>query len=71
MVERFTLGARQVVVLAREEACLLKHDWVDTEHILLGVLREAEGLGARMLQSLDITLERTRAQVVQVFGEGE
>jgi len=69
--ERYTERARQVVVLAREEACILKHDYIGTEHILLGVLREEEGLGARVLRSLDITVERTRAQVVKIVGLGK
>jgi len=69
--ERFTERARQVVVLAREEACIFKHNYIGTEHILLGVLREEEGLGARVLRSLDITVERTRAQVVQIVGLGK
>ena len=68
--ERFTERARQVVVLAREEACIFKHNYIGTEHILLGVLRVEEGLGARVLRSLDITVERTRAQVVQIVGLG-
>ena len=71
MLERFTKRARQVVVLAQEEARTLKHDYVGTEHILLGLLREEEGLAARVLESLDITVERVRAQVVRIVGSGE
>jgi len=62
MFERFTERARQVVVLAQEEARTLKHNYIGTEHILLGLLREEEGLAARVLESLDITVERVRAQ---------
>jgi ATP-dependent Clp protease ATP-binding subunit ClpC len=69
--ERFTERARQVVVLAQEEARILKHNYIGTEHILLGLLREEEGLAARVLESLDITVERVRAQVVRIVGSGE
>src|SRR5207248_1589435 len=68
MFERFTERARQVVVLAQEEARTLKHNYIGTEHILLGLLREEEGLAARVLESLDITVERVRAQVVRIAG---
>ncbi len=71
MFERFTERARQVVVLAQEEARTLKHNYIGTEHILLGLLREEEGLAARVLESLDITTERVRAQVVRIVGSGE
>src|ERR1700757_2590392 len=71
MFERFTERARQVVVLAQEEARILKHNYIGTEHILLGLLREEEGLAARVLESLDITVERVRAQVVRIVGSGE
>src|ERR687893_339303 len=67
MFERFTERARQVVVLAQEEARTLKHNYIGTEHILLGLLREEEGLAARVLESLDITVERVRAQVVRML----
>jgi ATP-dependent Clp protease ATP-binding subunit ClpC len=60
-----------VVVLAQEEARQLKHNYIGTEHILLGLLREEEGLAARVLESLDITVERVRAQVVRIVGSGE
>jgi Arc/MetJ-type ribon-helix-helix transcriptional regulator len=69
--ERFTERARQVVVLAQEEMRTLKHDHIGTEHILLGLLREEEGLAARVLENLDITVERVRAQVVRIVGLGE
>src|SRR6059036_359197 len=71
MFERFTERARQVVVLAQEEARILKHNYIGTEHILLGLLREEEGLAARVLESLDITVERVRSQVVRIVGSGE
>src|SRR5271167_3951023 len=71
MFERFTERARQVVVLAQEEARTLKHNYIGTEHILLGLLREEEGLAARVLESLEITVERVRGQVVRIVGSGE
>ena len=71
MLERFTERSRQVIVLAQEEARALGHDHLGTEHILLGLLREQEGLGARILGSLDVTVDRVRAQVVQMVGGGE
>jgi ATP-dependent Clp protease ATP-binding subunit ClpA len=60
-----------VVVLAQEESRTLRHAHIGTEHILLGLLREEEGLAARVLESLDITVERVRAQVVRIVGSGE
>jgi ATP-dependent Clp protease ATP-binding subunit ClpA len=71
MFERFTERARQVVVLAQEEALTLKHNYIGTEHILLGLLREEEGLAARVLNSLDITVARVRAQVVRIVDCGD
>src|SRR6059036_1311830 len=71
MFERFTERARQVVVLAQEEARILKHNYIGTEHILLGLLREEEGLAARVLESLDITVEEVRAQVARIVGQGD
>ena len=71
MFEQFTERARLVVVSAQEEARTLKHNYIGTEHILLGLLREGEGLAARVLESLDITVERVRAQVVRIVGSGE
>ena len=68
---RFTDRARRVVVLAQEESRVLRHDFVGTEHILLGLLREEEGIGARVLRSLDITVERVHAEVVRSAGLGE
>jgi ATP-dependent Clp protease ATP-binding subunit ClpC len=69
--ERFSERARQAVVYAQEEARVLKHNYVGTEHLLLGLLREEEGLAARVLESLDVTFEEVRAQVVRIVGEGE
>jgi ATP-dependent Clp protease ATP-binding subunit ClpC len=69
--ERFTERARQVVVLAQDEARALEHNYIGTEHILLGLLREEEGLAARVLESLDITVEEVRAQVARIVGQGD
>jgi hypothetical protein len=69
--ERFTERARQVIVLAQDEALALRHNYIGTEHILLGLLREEEGLAARVLESLDITLEEVRAMVARIVGQGD
>jgi len=69
--ERFTERARQVVVLAQDEARALKHNYIGTEHILLGLLREEEGVAARVLESLDITVEEVRVQVARIVGSGD
>jgi hypothetical protein len=69
--ERFTEPARQVVVLAQDEARALKHNYIGTEHILLGLLREEEGLAARVLGSLGIALEDLRGQVARLVGQGD
>jgi ATP-dependent Clp protease ATP-binding subunit ClpC len=71
LFERFTERARQVVVLAQEEARTLKHGHVGTEHLLLGLLAEREGMAAHVLDSFDITLERVRGEVVRIVGVGE
>ena len=71
MFERFTERARQVVILAQEEAHTLMHSCVGTEHILLGLLREQEGLAAHVLAGFDVTLERVRQHVVRIVGSGE
>src|ERR671919_797758 len=68
---RGLVRARQVVVLAQDEARALKHNYIGTEHILLGLLREEEGLAARVLESLDITVEEVRAQVARIVGQGD
>lgn len=70
MFERFTERARQVVALAQEEARTLRHAHVGTEHLLLGLLGEDEGVAARALGSFDITLERVRGEVVRIVGVG-
>jgi hypothetical protein len=69
--ERFTEAARQVVILAQDEARLLKQNYIGVEHILLGLLREEDGIAARVLDSLDITVQRVRAEVVRIVGSGE
>jgi ATP-dependent Clp protease ATP-binding subunit ClpC len=71
LFERFTERARQVVALADEEARTLKHAHVGTEHLLLGMLREQDGVAARALGSFDITLERVRGEVVRIVGVGQ
>ena len=71
MFQRFTDRARRVVVLAEEEARLLRHNSVGTEHILLGLLHEGEGVAARALESLGINRESVRQQVEQLIGEGQ
>jgi ATP-dependent Clp protease ATP-binding subunit ClpC len=70
MFERFTDRGRRVVVLAQEEARMLNHNYLDTEHLLLGLLRESGGVAAKALQSLGIGLEAVRHQVVEIIGEG-
>jgi ATP-dependent Clp protease ATP-binding subunit ClpC len=71
MFERFTDRARRVVVLAQEEARLLNHNYIGTEHILLGLLHEGDGIAARALDSLGVGLDRTRREVEAVVGRGE
>ena len=71
MFEQFTERARQAVVLALEETRTLKHTYIGTEHILLGLLREEEGVAAQVLENLDITVERVRARVVELVPPGE
>jgi ATP-dependent Clp protease ATP-binding subunit ClpC len=70
MFERFTDRARRVVVLAQEEARLLNHNYIGTEHILLGLIHEGEGVAARSLEGLGISLESVRSQVVEIIGQG-
>jgi ATP-dependent Clp protease ATP-binding subunit ClpC len=69
--ERFTERARQVVVLAQDESRALGHDYIGTEHLLLGLLREEEGVAARVLESLGVELESAQAQVEAIVGRGE
>ena len=71
MFERFTERARQVVVLAQDEARELRHGYIGTEHLLLGLVREEEGLAARVLESLDVGAEDVRSQIRSVVGEGD
>jgi ATP-dependent Clp protease ATP-binding subunit ClpC len=71
MFERFTDRARRVVVLAQEEARMLNHNYIGTEHILLGLIHEGEGVAAKSLESLEISLEAVRAQVEEIIGQGQ
>ncbi len=71
MFERFTDRARRVVVLAQEEAKMLNHNYIGTEHILLGLIHEGEGVAAKALESLDISLESVREQVQDIIGQGQ
>jgi ATP-dependent Clp protease ATP-binding subunit ClpA len=70
MFERFTARSRRAVVLAQQEARLLNHNYIGTEHLLLGLLADPEGSAARTLESLDITLDAAREQVSQIIGRG-
>jgi ATP-dependent Clp protease ATP-binding subunit ClpC len=71
MFERFTDRSRRVVVLAQEEARLLNHNYIGTEHLLLGLVHDGEGVAAKALESLGISLEAVRAQVEQIIGQGQ
>ncbi len=71
MFERFTDRARRVVVLAQEEARLLNHNYIGTEHILLGLIHEGEGVAAKALESLGINLDNVRSQVIEIIGQGQ
>ncbi|WP_018157138.1 ATP-dependent Clp protease ATP-binding subunit [Demetria terragena] len=71
MFERFTDRARRVVVLAQEEARMLNHNYIGTEHILLGLIHEGEGVAAKALESLGISLESVREQVQEIIGESQ
>jgi ATP-dependent Clp protease ATP-binding subunit ClpC len=71
MFERFTDRARRVVVLAQEEARMLNHNYIGTEHILLGLIHEGEGVAAKGLETLGISLEAVRAQVEEIIGQGQ
>src|SRR6516225_3481761 len=70
MFERFTDRARRVVVLAQDEARMLNHNYIGTEHILLGLIREGEGVAARALESLGISREAVRRRVEEIIGQG-
>jgi ribosomal protein S18 acetylase RimI-like enzyme len=69
--ERFTDGARRVVVFAQEEARLLEHGYIGTEHLLLGLIAEGEGIGAQALRELEVSLGEVRARIEQIIGRGE
>lgn len=71
MFERFTDRARRVVVLAQEEARMLNHNYIGTEHILLGLIHEGEGVAAKALESLGISLDSVREQVQEIIGQGQ
>ncbi len=71
MFERFTDRARRVVVLAQEEARMLNHNYIGTEHILLGLIKEGEGVAAKGLESLGISLDGVRTQVEEIIGQGQ
>src|SRR5579864_607540 len=71
MFERFTDRARRVIVLAQEEARMLNHNYIGTEHILLGLVREGEGVAAEALESLEISLDAVRQQVEEIIGRGQ
>ena len=71
MFERFTDGARQVIVLAQEEARMLYHNYIGTEHLLLALIHEGEGVAAKALESMDIALEAAVQQVVDIIGRGQ
>ncbi len=71
MFERFSDRARRVVVLAQEEARMLNHDYIGTEHILLGLMHEGEGVAAKALESLGISLDAVRQQVEVIIGQGQ
>jgi ATP-dependent Clp protease ATP-binding subunit ClpA len=71
MFERFTEPAREVVVLAQDEARTLKHHYIGTEHILLGLLREEEGLAGQALDAVGVTVEEVRARVARIVGQGD
>jgi ATP-dependent Clp protease ATP-binding subunit ClpC len=71
MFERFTDRARRVVVFAQEEARGLNHNWIGTEHLLLAVIREGQGVGARALESMQVSLDAARQQVESIIGRGQ
>src|SRR5690242_13811286 len=71
MFERFTERARQVVVYAQDEARSLRHNYIGTEHLLLGVLREQEGVGAQVLDRLGVSVDEVRSRVARIVGQGD
>src|SRR3990170_4247315 len=71
MFERFTDRARRVVVLAQEEARMLNHSYIGTEHILLGLIHEGEGVAARALEAVGVSLDEVRGDVEEIIGRGD
>lgn len=71
MFERYTERARQVIVLAQDEARAFKHNYIGTEHILLGLIREEEGLAARVLHICEVPLDNVRSEVARIVGHGD
>ena len=71
MFERFTEGSRRTVVLAQEEARLLDHKYIGTEHLLAGLMRVEDGIGAQVLAEMGVRLEEVRLQIVRIVGRGE
>ncbi|HEX6194752.1 MAG TPA: Clp protease N-terminal domain-containing protein [Jiangellaceae bacterium] len=71
MFERFTDQAQRVVVLAQEEARALNHAYIGTEHLLLGLLREGDGVAAKALEDLRVSLDETRGRVEEIIGRGQ
>ena len=71
MFDRFTDRARRVIVLAQDEARMLNHNYIGTEHILLGLIHEGEGVAAKALEALGISLEAVREQVEEIIGQGQ
>src|SRR2546430_17559717 len=71
VLERFSDRARRVVVLAQEEARMLNHNYIGTEHLLLGLVHEGEGVAAKVLESLGISLGAVRQQVEEIIGQGQ
>jgi ATP-dependent Clp protease ATP-binding subunit ClpA len=71
MFERFTDQSRRVIVLAQEEARMLDHNWIGTEHILLGLAKEGDGVAARALESIGISLDAVRQKVEEIIGRGQ
>src|SRR5215469_2723889 len=71
MFERFTDRARRVVVLAQEEARMLDHGYIGTEHLLLGLVHEGDGIAAKALEAMEISLDAVREQVETIIGRGQ
>jgi ATP-dependent Clp protease ATP-binding subunit ClpC len=71
MFKRFTNRARRVLLLAQEEARTLSHNYIGTEHMLLGLINEGNGVGAKALESLGLSLDTVRQQVQEIIGQGQ